>query len=173
MYSMLVVFFEGPDDERFLKQVAKPILCTRNNYVQFIPYAGKPKGFVDRFIDSINATQYKDYIYLTDLDVFPCVTARKHQVQQYVGNINLDKVVIARPEIEGWYLAGLETRHCTELDVQSLTNTADVTKERFRQMVPNTYRSYILFMEDILNRFSIDIAKEKNESFRYFADKYL
>jgi len=76
-----------------------------------------------------------------------------------------------RKEIESWYLAILDDGKCKEFGVPSF-RTDDVTKEQFNGLIPKKFDSGIDFMREILKSFDIEIAKRKNRSFKYFAEKY-
>jgi len=40
-------------------------------------------------------------------------------------------------------------------------------------LIPKKFTSRIDFMSEILKKFSIEIAKQKNNSFQYFVEKYM
>jgi hypothetical protein len=113
-----------------------------------------------------------DYIYVTDIDNSPCVTAKKQEIQNNLGNIDNDKIIVVIKEIESWYLAGLSDTKCRKFQMQTFSVTDDITKEQFNSVIPQTFDSRIDFMLEILKIFSIEIAKQKNKSFRYFIEKY-
>lgn len=71
--------------------------------------------------------------------------------------------------------AGLDDDACRSLGIKLKDNSTDfITKEDFNRLIPKRFQaSRIDFMVAILNLFNIDIAKEKNSSFKYFCDKYL
>jgi hypothetical protein len=74
-------------------------------------------------------------------------------------------------EIESWYLAGLDRASSRSLKVRYLSNTDDVTKEKFNNSIPKRFDSRIDFMVEILNNFSIKTSMNKNTSFKYFTEK--
>jgi len=102
----------------------------------------------------------------------PCVTARKEEIQKRFKNVDSDKIMVVRKEIESWYLAGLKNDRCKELGVSIFAATDEVTKEQFDEIIPGNFDSGIDFMQEILKSFDIETAKRKNESFKYFANKY-
>ena len=86
--------------------------------------------------------------------------------------MDVARIAVVKAEIESWYLAGLDHRNAGSLEIWYSGNTESMTKEDFTRM-HEKYSSKIDFMTDILKKFSIDIAKTRNESFRYFCDKFL
>jgi hypothetical protein len=75
-------------------------------------------------------------------------------------------------EIESWYLAGLTDESIQKFKIRSFKTTDDITKEKFDNSIPKKFDSRIDFMLEILRYFSIEIANQKNKSFKYFDDKY-
>jgi hypothetical protein len=75
-------------------------------------------------------------------------------------------------EIESWYYAGLSPESVQNLTVPNLPFTDDLTKEDFNRLIPKKYDSRIDFMFEILKSFSIDTARKKNHSFRFFVERY-
>ena len=129
------------------------------------------KEKVDNFIRSIRAMG-ADYIYLADINDYPCITAKKGEIQRKYKNIDCNKIVIVVREIESWYLAGLDIMACNKLRISTFSNTNDVSKEKFNNLIPKEFTSRIDFMLEILKNFSIEIAKHKNTSFQYFLNKF-
>ena len=87
-------------------------------------------------------------------------------------NIDNDKMIVVIKEIESWYLAGLDNEVCRQLKINNFADTDNVTKEKFNALIPKKFTSRIDFMSEILKYFSIEIAKQKNNSFQYFVEKY-
>lgn len=113
-----------------------------------------------------------EYVYLRDIDSAPRVHDRRDQVMNETPGIRADAIVIVVPEIEAWYLAGLDRDACAELGIVHRGITDDVTKERLEAMQPSRYRTRVGFLQDVLRRFSFDTANERNASFRYFAARF-
>ena len=112
------------------------------------------------------------YIYVTDIDNSPCVTAKKQGTQNNLRNIDGDKTIVVIKEIESWYLAGLSDTECERFQMHTVSVTDTITKEQFNSLIPKKFNSRIDFMSEILKKFSIEIAKQKNRSFRYCIEKY-
>ena len=170
-YKLLFIWVEGDDDERFFNKVLVPKFLRKYSGVKIIKYATMKREKVDNFIKSIKAMG-ADYIYLTDINNSPCVTAKKEEMQKKHPNIDKNKIIVVIKEIESWYLAGLDNKVCRQLKINNFADTDNVTKEKFNALIPKKFTSRIDFMSEILKKFSIEIAKQKNNSFQYFVEKY-
>ena len=170
-YKLLFIWVEGDDDERLFNKTLAPKFQEKYNAVKIIKYATMKKEKVDSFIESIKAMG-ADYIYSTDINDSPCVTAKKGKILNRYKNIESDKIIIVVKEIESWYLAGLDSKACKQLKISNFASTDNITKEKFNALIPKKFTSRIDFMSEILKNFSIDMAKQKNNSFRYFVEKY-
>ena len=82
------------------------------------------------------------------------------------------QIAIVVKEIESWYLAGLDNKQSKNLKIPILNSTDDITKEKFNQLIPKKFDSKLDFMTESLKCFSIETAKLKNKSFKYFIEKY-
>jgi hypothetical protein len=170
-YSEIYFFIEGSDDERFINTIIIPILNEKYTCLLY-KYANmtiqKRKGF----LDSVNAMDFADYFFLGDINNSPCVTEKKEFLKNICQlRIDENKIIIVIKEIESWYLAGLDENKCRELGIKYLRSTDDITKEHFNDIQPEKFDSRIDFMSEVLKRFSIETAKSKNISFKYFMEK--
>jgi hypothetical protein len=62
------------------------------------------------------------------------------------------------------------------LGLREVPNSNEVTKEQFDDLMQNSdfdSDSRVVFMQEIMKRFSIEVAKANNISFAYFASKLL
>ena len=83
-----------------------------------------------------------------------------------------DNIFVVIKEIESWYLAGLDKETLKKLGISYSEKRTDLlTKERFDQLMSNKYVSRIDFMQEILENFQVETAKQKNKSFNYFFKK--
>lgn len=170
-YKQLFIWVEGDDDERFFNRIIIPELKKRYDMVKVIKYAEMKKEKIDNFIKSIEGMK-ADYIYFADIDNSPCVTAKKEKIQQERKYIDTSKIIIVIKEIESWYLAGLDNKASKQLKIGNIETTDNITKESFKDLIPEKFTSRIDFMSEILKIFSIEMAKRKNKSFKYFVEKY-
>lgn len=164
------VLLEGPSDERFFDAVIRPMLQEQYDYVQTWKYAGEKQERIKNYLKSIHAMK-ADYFFLKDINISPCITAKKGAIQKdYDKLIDPANVIIVVREIESWYLAGLDDKNCKSLGLSKFSQTDDVTKEQFEKLIPEKSIRIDLMIE-ILKRFSTETAKSKNKSFSYFLDK--
>jgi hypothetical protein len=75
-------------------------------------------------------------------------------------------------EIEGWYLAGVDSEKSTTLKLKHPGSTDRLTKEAFYQLQPKQLIFRLSFMLELLKHFSVETAIQNNQSFAYFAKKY-
>jgi len=173
-YKGLYIFVEGSDDERFFRKIIEPELRKRYSSIKIVQYAQMSKDKKKSFIKSIQSIR-ADYIYVTDINDEPCVTAKKQKVQKELKNIDSDKIVVLIKEIESWYVAGLSDSVIRKFKIKNLNTvtTDDIDKEKFEKLIPKRFDSRIDFMIEILKNFSIKVAAQKNRSFNYFIKKYI
>ena len=171
-YRRLTLFVEGKDDIHFAKVVLFPLAVHMYDYVDIYEYAQKTYSATREFITTILRTDYWDYLFIVDFDQGPCVTLRKERIVSRYGNLDSGRVLVVKREIESWYLAGLDQDSCAELGIPFLGNTDDITKEQFDGMIPNRFEDRTDFMVEILNRYDVETARGRNESFDYAMGKH-
>ena len=169
----LYIFVEGDDDERFFREILMPRLKEKCRDVNIVRYAQKSKKFeyIEKFIRSILSME-GNYIYVTDINDSPCVTANKQKIQNRIRNIDGNKILVVIKEIESWYLAGIDRNSAKNLGIKDIRTTETITKEQFNSLMPQKFYSRIDFMREILKKFSINIAKNKTRSLKYCIEKY-
>ena len=176
MRKSLFIWVEGVSDQLFIERVVEPVLSDGYTSIRKITYAQQPNEDTDKKIrEVVRSHEILDYLWLGDLDPgrFPCVTAKKEAVVRQHAHLRPDRISIVAPEIEAWYLAGLDSAACTALGMPAYGNTDGLTKEDFRKLIPDSYLSEIVFKMEVLSNFSVDVAKRKNASFAYFCKKHL
>lgn len=172
MSHVIHVFLEGEDDERFFDKIIKPELLKKYSKIKVFKYAQTTRSTLEKFI-TILKNSHAMYIFFSDMDRAPCYTKKKEALKlKTAKNIDNVKIIIAKSEIESWYLAGLDRHSAASLNIQHFRNTENITKEDF-DSISKKYTSRIYCMMNILEKFSIDIAKTQNKSFKYFCDKFL
>ena len=171
MYRRMHVLVEGRDDRAFFDAVIKPILEEQYDHVQIWEYAGATLERRKNYIRSILAME-ADYLFVADINTSPCVTERKSNlVDRHEGAIAGDRTIVVVREIESWYAAGVDDEACRELGIACLPDTVHLTKEQFREMMPRRFHGSVVdFMAEILRRFREELARERNQSFRYLMD---
>jgi selenocysteine-specific translation elongation factor len=169
-YKQLFFLVEGNDDERFFQKIIVPKFQKKYDTVKIWKYAQEKTEKISNFIRSIKSMG-ADYFYVVDIDQSPCVTAKKKEIKRKLKNVEIDRIIVIIKEIESWYLAGIDNKHCKKLKIQIVENTNNITKEEFNNLIPKKF-DRIDFMSEILKNFSIEVAKQKNTSFKYFIEKY-
>ena len=167
----MFIWVEGEDDRRFFDRIIKPILKKKYDWVEVRPYAHLRKEKISSFLKSIKAMN-AGYVYVTDINDAPCITARKQEILDEVKNVDEDKIVVVIKEIECWYLAGLANQQCKKLGISTLNSTDKIGKEQFDSLMPREFYYRVSFMLELLDCFSIEVAKQKNKSFSYFIEKH-
>jgi len=171
-YRRFFIWVEGDDDERFFKNIIKPILDTKYDLVEIRSYASMQKRKFNNYIGSLRAIG-ADYIYITDINWHPCITAKKEKIKNEFAYIEEDKIIVIIKEIESWYVAGLSLESLRILKIRPIKEMGYITKEKFDTLIPQKFDSRIDFMSEMLKRYSIEIAKNNNRSFKYFFKNYL
>lgn len=87
--------------------------------------------------------------------------------------VDFANCIVVVKEIESWYLAGIDEDKGMSLRIKYFENTNELTKEKFVELKPGNYRTLLSFKKELLKHFSIRTACKKNDSFGYFAKKYL
>lgn len=170
-YKRLWVLLEGNDDERFFEGVIRPIFDNTYDSVRPWQYAQKQIKKVKNFLRAIKSMG-SDYFFWGDINNMPCVTAKKNRIKKrYRARIEINNVIIVVKEIESWYLAGLDDKSLKELGIRTFRNTNNISKEEFNNLIPKRFDSRIDLMMEILKRFSVKTAKQKNKSFSYFMSR--
>lgn len=172
VFKRLFILVEGLNDKRFFDKKIKPILEKKYDLVEVREYADRKREKLKKFLKSIEDMK-ADYLYVGDINSTPCVTKKKQKIQGKFRNIDKGKIIVVIKEIESWYLAGLNEKNSKKLRIRFLKNTEKVTKQQFKVLKPKKFTSEIDFRLEILKFFSIETAKQKNKSFKYFVNKML
>ena len=169
-FTRFFILVEGPDDSLLFKQVVVPELEKRFDFVLIYEYSKKGPKAIRRLLKSIKQMK-ADYLYVADINMSPCVTAKKSKVlKQLEGDIDIGKAVIVVKEIESWYLAGLTDSKAQNMVGKVQATTDKITKEQFNKLIPKKF-TRTDFMQEVLKTFSPATAAKKNKSFKYFKKK--
>jgi hypothetical protein len=159
---------EGEDDIRFFGRIIKPLFISRYDSVEIIPYASIRRTKVNNFLKSVRMMK-NDYIFVADIDAERSVRDKKQILYYHFSNIESGSIVVVIKEIEAYMPASHMKMRCPLVPILI---TDDLTKENFNVLIPRKYDSRIDFMFEILKFFSMDTARMKNNSFRFFVDRY-
>lgn len=181
-YKVLYIFVEGLSDTKFVEGVIKPLFIETYSLINIIEYAPKKNEYINNLLKSIEGMK-ADYIWLADINSKPCVTSKIDAIKNKYKSANIDekKIVVVKKEIESWYFAGLDKKSSDKLNVTNYTSTDDIYKEGFLNKLPDKYKVVIESKEQIsidfnvemLKHFNIETAKSKNQSFKYFMEKFV
>jgi len=169
----LFVLVEGDDDKRFFENVVKPPLQERYDIIKVVSYQRKKDKKIIDFIRVIKKMG-AEYIFVRDLNGEPCIPSKKTKLMtQWRSVLEDKKILIVAKKIEGWYLAGLDENTRKKLRIRrDIGNTNDVDKEEFKHITPKNL-SPKQFMIKIIKNYNVEIAKTRNDSFRYFSNKWI
>ena len=172
MCKRLFIFVEGADDERFFKKIASILFKDRydEDNIEIRGYSNKSDGYIKRFLNSIRKMG-ADYICQSDLDEAPCVTKRKEKLKERFSSFDEKRIIVVKRAIEGWYLALLDDSACRKFKIKpsKIQKTDDLGESEFDDLMPKKFDdSRVEFMIEILDCASIETAKQRNTSFKYF-----
>lgn len=171
-HRRLLIFCEGPDDERFFNAIIKPQLSDSYDWIHTVPYAERESKKISRYIHNAQQTGI-DLVFVRDVDREPCITARIETLRSTFGeHLSPESIYVVVTEIESWYAAGLSRQRTEDMFGRPLQRTDDLTKERFNNLLPSAV-SRIDFMQRLLKHFNVGRARAKNHSFEYFCSAVL
>ena len=156
----------------FFNRIVKPLFAGKYDWIEVRRYAEEKKEYLIKYLRSV-AGMGADYILVVDINSAPCITNKKQSVMETYKNVDEARIVVIIQEIESWYLAGLDDINANNLGLSSFNNTDNLTKEDFNRLRPQKFKSRVDFMQEILNRFSGENARQKNTSFDYFLKKHI
>lgn len=166
LYSVLYVFVEGLDDERFFAHY----FSVRNINIKIIKYRNMNRRELSNLLRSFKRNGRNKYVFVVDGDHVSIEERIEKALKKYP-DCSRERLIVSQEEIESWYLAGLNHEQSDRLKVKYIKNTDDLTKEKFESMVPSRL-DCIRFKIEILKVFDIDEAKNRNHSFCAFAEMY-
>ena len=167
----LYFFVEGRDDAQFVESIIQPFLLKRYDWFATSRYADKSIQYVIRLLRNVPKME-ADYIFFADLNGSPSAENKTEKLAVSYHGLDVKKIVIVCPEIEAWYLAGVDSETAKEFGIKVERTTNSLTKEQFEAKKPRSALSRLDFMQSILPIYSIEEAKSKNHSFAAFAEKY-
>ena len=115
------------------------------------------------------------YIFVSDLDshTYPCLTSRKEKRKKEYPALDCDKIIIVNEEIESWFISGVDTNLEQFKEFNIPNNTENLTKENVDKMIDNShFISKKDFFYEVSRFFNIELAIERNKSFKYFLKKF-
>lgn len=169
----LYILLEGNDDERFFDRVLSPHFRALGYKVYLWKYACEKRRTTIQFLKFLKARGY-DFIFVRDIDNSPSIEAKMEELVRSFEGLTRERIAVVVMEIESWYLAGAEEGVLKRYGICHLhiQNTDSLTKEEFNRLVPRRL-SKVVFMHEILKRYRMARARERNRSFRHFTDRWL
>ncbi|MDI6720169.1 MAG: hypothetical protein QMD46_11220 [Methanomicrobiales archaeon] len=167
----ILFFLEGNDDERFFARVIAPPLEDRNCTVRIWKYAREKRKRTIQLLKSVQGAGMA-YVFVRDIDDAPSVRAKKEEMVRCFEVLTGEDIAVVVMEIESWYLAGANAAFLSRIGADGIWNTDHITKEQFNQLIPRPM-SRIVFMQEILKHFDVEVAKKRNASFRYFMHRWI
>ncbi|PKB61243.1 MAG: hypothetical protein BZY79_04930 [SAR202 cluster bacterium Casp-Chloro-G4] len=171
-YKAIYLFLEGNDDITFFHSIVKPLFERLYDSVISWPYRQRSRRHIQKFIKAIDAMG-ADYVYVGDIDSFPCVTRKKESLMSAQSRLRSERIYVVKREIEGWYIAGASGRFLSAIGAPAEIGSAceNRTKEQFNDLIPRRFQSRIDFMQEVLKDYDVKLAADNNPSFRYFLEK--
>lgn len=167
----IFIFIEGKHDKIFVDYILSPyLLKEKSMIVHPIPYSKKNPSKINRNIKS----KSNHYLFLSDLDrnETPCITSKKNSRIRKYSNLDSDKIIIVKEEIESWFLAGIDSNLEQFKNLKVPDNTDSITKEDFDEMLEkHSIDNKNNFLIEVGKNFNLKLACERNTSFKYFLDK--
>lgn len=169
---MIYIFVEGDDEQRFIGYLSRACPVVSGIPLQTIQYAhGKARK---RALAVIRALQSQGvpYMILGDLDQAACpMNKKKELANALVADVN--SIAIVCPEIEGWYLAGVDIEKRKALGVSRDIGIQPerCTKEKFKRLTPKRFQTKTPFMLELLKHYECETASSTAPSFRYAIGK--
>jgi hypothetical protein len=161
---MFIIFVEGYDDEQFFEKFFS------NSKYRIYQYSKKNIKKVNEFIKSLSCISNWNYLFFADSDGMTTEQKVNKLCETYT-NLEKEKILIVRYEIESWYLAGVDESYCIKNKIKFFLQTDNITKEQFNDILPLKRKTRLQMMLDILLNFDVEIAKIRNDSLYDFIIK--
>ncbi len=169
--NTLFIFIEGKQDKIFVDYVLTNYLSKEKSLsVHPIPYAKKTRSKINRNIKS----KSDHYLFLSDLDgdKTPCITFKKDSRMKEYDNLDYNKIIIVKEEIESWFLAGIDSEIEQFKRFNIPSNTDLITKEDFDEILKkHSIDNKNEFLIEVGKNFNLELAAKRNTSFKYFLEK--
>ncbi len=171
--SHALFLVEGPDDDRFVKDVLEPRM---DEHAEVFKYSERPNELVDQTI-TLLAGEHDSHYYLTDLDrgndergdCTNCDQRETHERSRYDIGSSFG-ILVAVDAVEGWYLAGVPDWMANEMAVYPPNDTTHVGKDEFTEVFCDSeYERQEQLKIEIAQNYDYDLARERNDSFDYVA----
>ena len=168
----LFIFVEGYYDQMFVENILSEYILKEMSVIVFpIPYAEKPKRFINK---EIRSKSNYNYLLFADFDSNknPCITFKKDSLMDIFSYLDSNNIIIVREEIESWFLAGIDNSLEIFKGLNFPHNTDSISKEDFNRMLEdNSIYEKEEFLLEVSKYFDFNLAIKRNKSFKYFLNK--
>lgn len=104
-----------------------------------------------------------------DRNETPCITSKKELRTNKYSYLDSDRIIIVKEEIESWFLAGIDSELDQFKNFRIPSNTDLITKEDFDKILKeHSIDNKNNFLIEIGKNFNIELAAQRNTSFKYF-----
>ena len=131
MYREIILFVEGADDRRFAASILLPLAGLIFDNVRVYEYSEQKPTKVSKYLNAIKNIGNWSYLFVADFDEGPCITLRKSRLTDKYNSLEEKRILIVRREIESWYMAGLDSNCCNELNIPDFIDAHSISKEQF------------------------------------------
>ena len=160
------LFVEGYYDEIFVKKISEQLQIKCE--IKIVKYAEMQDAKVSRYLQSL-ISQKIHFLFIADRDIdhYKSIVDREKELYRRYPFLNSSNHILVIPEIEGWYIAGLDQRSVKKLKLKNLPPPDDCTKEKFIATLPSQLDGTPI-RNDILDLYDIHFAETRSSSFRKF-----
>lgn len=180
----LHLFVEGKDDILFYKAFLDRYLRETFQFddIFYYPYAEK-RSEREKLIQIIKRNPKSNYLICSDLDTEFDKTSREQKIKILANTFKIDPAILEHKvfavviEIESWYLAGFDKAFYQEQKIEDhyWEDTEKTTKGVFKKILKllkiDDFQWKDRLTRTYKNRFCIEEAKNRNESFGKFLKK--
>lgn len=171
-WKQIRLFVEGGDDLTFVKRVLEPRLKERYDHVQIHTHANTSDDDLKRHFSSLERIG-SDFFLLVDYDIGPCIAGvRQRYAQRYKPHLGEMRVLVVRPMIEAWYVAGVPSGNPFKASIPPKVDSVD--KQAFAQIFGKRAESRVerrVLLQQILAIYDWGLALQRSASLRYCALK--
>jgi len=168
-------FVEGNRDEDFISSIICPYMQSRNPNIIFKPwqYQQKIPKKVNKFLSALNLSPDYGYIFLRDFDANLCIKETKVKLKKKYQKIKDDRnIIFVIKAIESWLVAGIMKKENRDLYDRRIKTSEKIEKMRFERLANDKgFGNGTQYCQMILSKYDIDLAMEKNNSFKYFIER--
>ena len=160
------LFVEGTHDEIFVKKMCEKLQV--KSEITIVKYSQMEDKKVNNYMESLLAQKIQ-FLFVADSDIYQynSVNDRINELQRRYNYLVPSNLVLAVPEIEGWYIAGLDGQSANKLKLRKQPVPDKCTKEKFESILPSRKDNTII-RNQILDLYDIKLAQTRSSSFKEF-----